>query len=149
MLGYWNRPEETALALRGGWMHTGDVGRLDDEGFLYVVDRVKDVIFSGGQNVYSAEVEQVVARHPAVAACAVIGVPDADWGERVHAVVVLESGQAASADDIRAHCKAQIGGHKCPRSVEFVAQLPLSGAGKVLKTKLRQPHWARRERQVA
>jgi acyl-CoA synthetase (AMP-forming)/AMP-acid ligase II len=88
MLGYWNKPDETAQALKGGWMHTGDGGRMDGEGFVYVVDRVKDMIITGGENVYSVEVEQAVAQHPAVAACAVIGVPDADWGERVHAVVV-------------------------------------------------------------
>ncbi|MGH8822675.1 MAG: AMP-binding enzyme, partial [Rhodoferax sp.] len=95
------------------------------------------------------EVEQAVAGHPAVAACAVIGVPDADWGESVHAVVVLKTGAQASADEIRAHCKDLIGGYKCPRSVEFLAALPVSGAGKVLKTRLREPHWAGRERQVA
>jgi acyl-CoA synthetase (AMP-forming)/AMP-acid ligase II len=153
MLGYWNKPEETAQALRRhpheGWMHTGDGGRMDDEGFVFVVDRVKDMIISGGENVYSIEVEQAVAKHPAVAACAVIGVPDAEWGERVHAVVVLKAGATATADDIRAHCKELIGGYKCPRSVDFVPAMPMSGAGKVLKTKLREPYWANQQRQVA
>ncbi len=153
MLGYWNRPEETAMALarpgREGWMHTGDAGRIDAEGFLFLVDRVKDMIVSGGENVYSVEVEQAIAQHPAVAACAVIGVPDADWGERVHAFVVLRSGARASAEDIRAHCKTLVGGYKCPRSVDFATTLPVSGAGKVLKTKLREPYWAARERQIA
>jgi len=153
MLGYWNKPEETASALgrpgREGWMHTGDAGRMDEDGFLFLVDRVKDMIVSGGENVYSVEVEQAVAKHPAVAACAVIGVPDADWGERVHAVVVLKAGAEATMDDIRDHCKTLIGGYKCPRSVDFVPALPMSGAGKVLKTKLREPFWASQERQVA
>lgn len=153
MLGYWNKPEETASALGRpgceGWMHTGDAGRMDEDGFLFLVDRVKDMIVSGGENVYSVEVEQAVAKHPAVAACAVIGVPDADWGERVHAVVVLKAGAEATADDLRNHCKTLIGGYKCPRSVDFVPALPVSGAGKVLKTKLREPFWAGRERKVA
>jgi acyl-CoA synthetase (AMP-forming)/AMP-acid ligase II len=153
MLGYWNKPEETAQALERpsnpDWMHTGDGGRTDDEGFLYVVDRVKDMIVSGGENVYSTEVERAVARHPAVAACAVIGVPDAEWGERVHAVVVLRAGQQATADDIREHCKTIIGGYKCPRSVEFIAALPMTGAGKVLKRTLREPYWKGQQRQVA
>lgn len=153
MLGYWNKPEETAKALgrpgREGWMHTGDAGRMDEDGFLFLVDRVKDMIVSGGENVYSVEVEQAVAKHPAVAACAVIGVPDADWGERVHAVVVLKAHAEVTADDIRSHCKSLIGGYKCPRSVAFVPALPMSGAGKVLKTKLREPYWAGRTRQVA
>jgi acyl-CoA synthetase (AMP-forming)/AMP-acid ligase II len=153
MLGYWNRPEETAQALQRvpnpGWMHTGDGGRMDDEGFLYIVDRVKDMIVSGGENVHSTEVERAVARHPAVAACAVIGVPDDDWGERVHAVVVLKSGQQATADDIQQHCGALIGGYKCPKSVEFIAALPMTGAGKVLKRTLREPYWKGQQRQVA
>ncbi len=153
MLGYWNRPDETAHALQRapneGWMHTGDAGWLDDDGFVTIVDRVKDMIVTGGENVYSVEVEQAIARHPAVAACAVIGVPDEAWGERVHAVVVLRPGLAATADDIRTHCKSLIGGYKCPRSVDFVEALPVSGAGKVLKAQLRAPFWSGHDRQVA
>ena len=153
MLGYWGKPEETAAALErapnAGWMHTGDGGRMDEDGFLYVVDRVKDMIISGGENVYSIEVEQAVAKHPAVAACAVIGVPDPQWGERVHAVVVLKTDQQATAEAIREHCKTLIGGYKCPRSVEFVAALPVTGAGKVLKRELRQPYWQGKDRGVS
>jgi acyl-CoA synthetase (AMP-forming)/AMP-acid ligase II len=148
MLGYWNKPEETATALRGGWMHTGDGGYLDDEGYLYVVDRIKDMIVTGGENVYSAEVENAVAAHPAVAQCAVIGVPDADWGERVHAVVVLRPGAVLTPEELRAHAKSLIAGYKAPRSLEIVEQLPLSGAGKVLKRELRQKYWAGQERQI-
>jgi long-chain acyl-CoA synthetase len=149
MLGYWGRVEATAQALRNGWMHTGDVGYMDEDGFVFVVDRLKDMIVTGGENVYSAEVEQALANHPAVAACAVIGVPDAEWGERVHAIVVLKPGHDATVQTIRDHCRSAIAGYKCPRSVEFVAALPLSGAGKVLKTRLREPHWAGRARGVA
>ena len=142
MVGYWKRPEETAAALRDGWMWTGDAARMDDDGYVYIVDRVKDMIISGGENVYSAEVEQAVYEHPAVADCAVIGVPDDTWGEKVHAIVVLHSGKSATEDEIIAHCHTLIGGYKCPRSVVFRDQpLPLSGAGKILKTELRKPYW--------
>ena len=149
MQGYWNKPELTQAAIRDGWMHTGDAGYMDEDGFVFVVDRVKDMIVSGGENVYSAEVENAIARHPAVAACAVIGIPSDRWGEAVHAVVVLKPGQEPGADEIVAHCRTLIAGYKCPRSVEFADALPLSGAGKVLKTKLREPFWAGRERNVA
>ncbi|HWS76490.1 MAG TPA: long-chain fatty acid--CoA ligase [Quisquiliibacterium sp.] len=149
MQGYWNKPELTQAAIREGWMHTGDAGYMDEDGFVFVVDRVKDMIVSGGENVYSAEVENAIARHPAVAACAVIGIPSERWGESVHAAIVLKPGQDASADEIIAHCRTLIAGYKCPRSVAFVDALPLSGAGKVLKTKLREPFWAGRQRNVA
>jgi acyl-CoA synthetase (AMP-forming)/AMP-acid ligase II len=138
MLGYWNRPEDTASAVRGGWMHTGDGGRMDAHGYVFIVDRIKDMIVTGGENVYSAEVENALAAHPAVAASAVIGVPDPDWGERVHAVVVLLPDHQVTAADIRAHCKTLIAGYKSPRTVEFVAALPMSGAGKILKRELRK-----------
>ena len=141
MLGYWNKPDETAAALRGGWMHTGDGAYMDDDGYVYVVDRLKDMIVSGGENVYSAEVENALAQHPAVAACAVIGVPDDEWGERVHAVVVLQPGAVLTADELRAHVKTLIAGYKAPRSAEFVDALPVSGAGKILKRELRAKHW--------
>ena len=148
MLGYWNRPEDTAVALRGGWMHTGDGAYMDEEGFVFIVDRMKDMIISGGENVYSAEVENAVASHPAVASCAVIGIPDPTYGEAVHAVVVLRPGATATPDDIRSHCKAKIAGYKCPRSVEFRDALPVSGAGKILKRELRKTYWENQERKV-
>jgi acyl-CoA synthetase (AMP-forming)/AMP-acid ligase II len=148
MQGYWNKPDETAAALRGGWMHTADGGYLDEQGYLYIVDRLKDMIVSGGENVYSAEVENAVARHPAVAQCAVIGVPDPDWGERVHAVVVLAPGATLTAGELREHVKTFIAGYKAPRSMEIADALPLSGAGKVLKRELRQKYWDGTERQV-
>jgi acyl-CoA synthetase (AMP-forming)/AMP-acid ligase II len=141
MLGYWNRPDDTAAAVRDGWMHTGDGGRMDENGYIFIVDRIKDMIITGGENVYSAEVENALASHPAVAACAVIGIPDPDWGERVHAVVVLLPGQQASVDEIRTHCKTLIAGYKAPRSVDFVDAMPMSGAGKILKRELRKQYW--------
>lgn len=137
MAGYWNKPEETAAALKDGWMHTGDAGYLDEDGYLYVVDRLKDMIITGGENVYSAEVENALARHPSVATCAVIGLPDDKWGERVHAVIVLKPGAEATADGIREHAKTLIAGYKCPRTVDFVEALPISSTGKILKRDLR------------
>ncbi|KJK23831.1 fatty-acid--CoA ligase [Burkholderiaceae bacterium 16] len=141
MMGYWNRPEETAQALRDGWLRTGDGGHMDAEGYLYVVDRIKDMIISGGENVYPAEVEEALGRHPAVAVSAVIGIPDEKWGEAVHAVVVLREGTQVSEEELRTHCRSSLGGYKCPKSIEFRVSLPLSAAGKVLKNELRKPYW--------
>ena len=149
MMGYWERSEETALAVIDGWMHTGDGGYMDEHGFVYVVDRVKDMIISGGENVYSVEVENAVTQHPAVAQCAIVGIPDERWGEQVHAVVVLRSGAQVSAAELIEFCKARIAGYKCPRSVDIrESPLPLSGAGKVLKRELRKPFWENQERRV-
>ena len=149
MMGYWERPEETARAVVDGWMHTGDGGYMDDDGFIYVVDRVKDMIISGGENVYSVEVENAVAQHPTVAQCAVIGIPSEEWGEQVHAVVVMRPGAALTAGELIDHCKKLIAGYKCPRSVDIRHEpLPLSGAGKILKRELRRPFWEDRARRV-
>lgn len=149
MAGYWNQPEETAVALRGGWMHTGDVGYLDEDGFIFIVDRLKDVIISGGENVYSTEVEHVIYQHPAVAHCAVIGIPHEKWGESVHAIVVAKDGFNLSPDEVINHCRQYIAGYKCPRSVEIRTEpLPMSGAGKILKKILRQPFWSEEGRQI-
>jgi len=150
MLGYWNQPELTSEALRGGWMHTGDGGRMDELGLVYVVDRIKDMIVTGGENVYSGEVESALSRHPAVGQCAVIGVPDDRWGERVHAVVVTRPGAQVSGDELVGHCRGLIAGYKCPKSLEFRSEpLPLSAAGKILKHVLRESHWQGRGRNVA
>lgn len=149
MLGYWKRPDETAKALRNGWMHTGDGGYMDADGFVYVVDRLKDMVVTGGENVYSAEVEKAIASHPAVAHCAVIGVPSEKWGEMVYAVVVLKDACSATEAEIVAHCRERIAGYKCPRGVEFRAALPMTGVGKVSKVDLRKPFWAKKERSVA
>jgi len=149
MQGYWNKPEQTAEALRDGWMHTGDGGYMDEDGFIFVVDRMKDMIISGGENIYSAEVENALAQHSAVAACAVIGIPSDQWGETVHAVVVRKPGASATTEELIAHCKSLIAGYKCPRSVHFRDALPLSGAGKILKTELRKPYWDGQQRKVS
>lgn len=142
MTGYWNRPEETEQAFRGGWYHTGDEGHMDDDGFVYVVDRVRDMIVSGGENVYSIEVENAISTHPAVAQVAVIGIPHDTLVEQVHAIVVLRPGAAASEDEIKAHARLTIAGYKVPKSVEFRSDpLPLSGALKPLKRELRAPYW--------
>jgi len=148
MQGYWNKPEATAEALRGGWMHTGDGGYLDEDGYLYVVDRIKDMIVTGGENVYSAEVENALAQLPAVGMSAVIGVPDDKWGERVHAAIVVREGHTLTEAEVIAHCKTLIAGFKCPRSVEFRADLPISPAGKLQKFVLRDAAWAGKSRRV-
>jgi long-chain acyl-CoA synthetase len=150
MMGYWERPEETSKAVIDGWMHTGDGGYMDGDGFVYVVDRVKDMIISGGENVYSVEVENAIAQHPAVAQCAVIGIPSEQWGEQVHAVVVTKSNARVSANELIEFSKTLIAGYKCPRSVDISENpLPLSGAGKVLKRELHKPFWDSRERHVS
>lgn len=149
MAGYWNRPEDTANALRGGWMHTGDLGYMDEDGFLYIVDRLKDMIISGGENVYSAEVESVIYQHPAVAVCAVFGIPDEKWGEGVHAVIVPKEDQSISGQEIIDFCRKYIAGYKCPRTVEIRKEpLPMTGAGKILKRELRRPYWEGKTREV-
>ena len=138
MLGYWRRPEETAHALRGGWLHTGDGGWMDESGYVYVADRLKDMIITGGENVYSAEVEAVLMEHPQVALCAVIGLPDEQWGEAVHAVVVPRPGQSPTAEALRTHCRQSLAGYKCPRGISLAESLPMSPTGKILKNRLRE-----------
>jgi long-chain acyl-CoA synthetase len=151
MLGYWNRPDETAAVLDDdGSYHTGDAAYEDKDGYIYIVDRVKDMIISGGENVYSVEVENAIYQHEGVLEAAVIGVPDDKWGERVHAVIVLKDGESADEDEIVTHCRGLIAGYKLPRSVEFRTDaLPKSGAGKMLKRDLRAPYWEGQERQVS
>ncbi|QUD87985.1 long-chain-fatty-acid--CoA ligase [Phenylobacterium montanum] len=149
MKGYWNRPEATAQAIDAeGWFRSGDAGYFDDDGYLYIYDRVKDMIISGGENVYPAEVENALFSHFAVADAAVIGVPDSRWGEAVKAVVVLRPGMSVSAADLIAHCKKRIAGYKCPKSVDFIAVLPRNPSGKVLRRELRAPYWEGKQRQV-
>lgn len=149
MKGYWNLPKETAKTLDGeGWVHSGDAGYLDDDGYVYIHDRVKDMIVSGGENVYGAEVESAIFGHPAVADVAVIGVPDDKWGESVKAIVVLKPGQQATPDDIIGYARSRIAAYKCPKTVDFIAALPRNPTGKILKRELRAPYWAGRDRQV-
>ena len=138
MLGYWNQPAETAAALKDGWMHTGDLAYMDEQGYLYIVDRLKDMIITGGENVYPAEVEQIIHQLPEVIECAVIGLPDEKWGERVHAVVRSTVGAMLTEHEIIDHCRKHLGGYKCPRSVTFRDEpMPLTGASKIRKSELR------------
>ena len=148
MRGYWKRDEANAEALRDGWMHTGDAGVLDEEGYLYVQDRVKDMIISGGENIYPREIEDVLYLHQQVAEAAVIGVPDEQWGESVKAVVVLKEGGDASAAELMEFCAGRLGGYKRPRSVDFIEALPRNLSGKVLKKDLREPYWQGKKRRV-
>ncbi len=149
MKGYWNRPEATAEAVcPQGWFSSGDAGYFDDEGYLYIYDRVKDMIVSGGENVYPAEVENALFSHPAVADAAVIGVPDEKWGEAVKGIVVLKPGATATPDDIIAHARQLIAGYKAPKSIDFTDTLPRNPSGKVLRRELRKPYWEGRERLV-
>jgi acyl-CoA synthetase (AMP-forming)/AMP-acid ligase II len=149
MREYWNNPDATAEVFRGGWYHTGDAGKLDASGYLYLVDRVKDMIVTGGENVYSVEVENAIASHPAVAQVAVIGIPHDVWGEAVHAIVVLREGVNATDEELIDHARGSIAGYKLPKTVEFRTEpLPLSGALKILKRDLRAPYWEGRGRSV-
>ena len=148
MAGYWKRAEETAEAFRGGWLHTGDMARCDEDGFLYIVDRAKDMIISGGFNVYPREVEDVLASHPAVAEAAVIGVPDEKWGEAVKAIVVLKPGAAVTAEELTALVREKKGPVQASKSLEFADDLPLTPLGKPDKKALRARYWQGQERQV-
>ena len=149
MLGYWNLPEQTEKTLVDGWVHTGDGAYQDEDGFIYIVDRMKDMIVSGGENVFSAEVESAISTHPDVAGVSVIGIPSDQWGESVHAIVIPKPGVVLDEASIIAHCKAQIAGYKCPRAITLRTEpFPLSGAGKVLKRELRAPYWEGQTRSV-
>lgn len=150
MLGYWKRPRETAEALRDGWYRTGDAGKIDEDGYIYLVDRVKDMIISGAENVYSIEVEAALLEHAAVAEAAVFGVPHERWGEAVHAVITARQGVAVDPGELVAHCRERIAGYKVPRTIEVRSSpLPRSAAGKLLKHELREPFWRGLERRVS
>ena len=149
MKGYWHKPDETAKAITAdGWFRTGDAGYLDPDGYLFLTDRIKDMIVSGGENIYPVELENALADHPAVADVAVIGVPDSRWGETVKAVVVLNEGAIAGQAELIDWCRQRIAHYKCPTSVDFVAELPRNPSGKILKRQLREPYWAEHRRQV-
>jgi acyl-CoA synthetase (AMP-forming)/AMP-acid ligase II len=148
MRGYWKLPDETAQTIRGEWLHTGDAGYFDADGYLYIYDRVKDMIVSGGANVYPAEVESALFGHPAVADVAVIGVPDVRWGEAVKAIIVRTPGAEVTAEELIAFARERIAGYKLPKSIDFVDALPRTPTGKILKRELRAPYWQGRERQV-
>jgi fatty-acyl-CoA synthase len=148
MKGYWKQPEETARVIRDDWFHTGDLATIDEEGYVLIVDRVKDMVLSGGENIATAEIERVLYQHPAVMECAVIAVPDDCWGEVPFALVTLRCGQQASKDELLCHCRKHLAGFKVPKSVEFLSELPKSGTGKILKRVLREKYWEGRERRV-
>ena len=148
MVEYWHKPDETRGALINGWVHTGDMGYYDDEGYIYIVDRKKDMIVSGGENIYPREIEEILYRHPMVLEVAVIGIPDPYWVEKVHAVVVTKKGTSTTAEELIAFCKKHIASYKAPKSVEFVDSLPKNPAGKILKRELREKYWEGRVRKV-
>lgn len=148
MKGYWNRPEATEDAIRNGFFHTGDAGYFDEDGFLFIHDRVKDMIVSGGENVYPAEVENAIFGHPDIADVAVIGIPDEKWGEAVKAIIVAKEGTNPTAESVIAWARERIAGYKCPKSVDYIEALPRNPSGKILRKDLREPYWAGQERRV-
>jgi long-chain acyl-CoA synthetase len=141
MLGYWNRPDATAETLANGWLHTGDVGSMDANGYVFILDRLKDLIISGGLNVYPIEIEDVLLEHPDVSEACVIGVPDEKWGEAVRAVVVRVAGSALTAEDLIAFARQRLAGYKTPKAVDFVDAVPKTAYGKVDKKAVRAPYW--------
>ena len=149
MKGYWNRPAATAETIDAdGWLRTGDAGSLDEDGYLYIQDRLKDMIISGGENVYPAEVENAVYAHPKVADAAVIGVPDEKWGEAVKACVVVKEGETLTEEELITDVRERIAGYKCPKSVDFIDTLPRNPSGKILRKDLRAPYWEGKDRAV-
>jgi long-chain acyl-CoA synthetase len=141
MLGYWKKPDLTRETLRNGWLHTGDMGYMDEEGYLYLVDRKADMIITGGENVYPQETENTLYEHPAVRECAVVSAPDDKWGERVQAVVVLKEGIHVSEQDLIDHCKGSLAGYKCPKAIEFWKEIPKTPVGKLLRREVKKHFW--------
>ena len=149
MAGYWGKPEETAATIdSGGWLRTGDAGYFDADGYLYLHDRIKDMVVSGGENIYPAEIENVLLSHPAIVDAAVIGVPDEKWGETVKAVVVLGPGETLDEGTVIEFCRSRLAHYKCPTSVDATDALPRNPSGKILKRELRAPYWAGRGRSI-
>jgi acyl-CoA synthetase (AMP-forming)/AMP-acid ligase II len=148
MKGYWRNPKATAETLRGGWLHTGDLGIMDEKGYVYILDRAKDMIISGGENIYSREIEDVILKHPAVHEVSVIGVPDETWGEAIKAIVALKPAQKAMPEEIINFCKDHLASYKKPKSVEFIDEIPKNPYGKVLKRELREKYWTSESRRV-
>jgi acyl-CoA synthetase (AMP-forming)/AMP-acid ligase II len=148
MKGYWRNPEATAETIRHGWLHTGDVGFMDESGYLFIMDRSKDMIISGGENIYPREIEEVIIQHPSIREVAVVGVPDPKWGEAVKAVVALLPGKPLTEEELIAFCKDNIASYKKPKSVDFVDELPKNNYGKILKRELRAKYWEEKERKV-
>jgi fatty-acyl-CoA synthase len=146
--GYWQMPEETAKAIRNGWLFTGDMAVMDEEGYVTIVDRRKDMIVTGGENVYSTEVENCLYLHPAILECAVVGVPDEKWGEAVKAIVVLKPARDATEEELIAFCRERIARYKAPKTIDFILGLPKTGSGKIEKKKLRDQYWPEGEKKV-
>jgi acyl-CoA synthetase (AMP-forming)/AMP-acid ligase II len=138
---YWRKPKETQKTIVNGWLHTGDLGHYDEDGYIYIVDRKKDMIVSGGENIYPREVEEVLYRHPAVSECAVFGIPDPKWVEAVHAVISLREGATATPEELIEFCKRKTARYKAPKSVEIVEEIPKSGTGKILKKEMKKKYW--------
>jgi len=148
MKGYWNKPELTSETMENGWVHTGDMGYVDEDGFLFVVDRKTDMVLSGGENIYPREIEEVLYTHPAIREAAVIGVPSEKWGEDVKAIIALKSGHEATEEEIIEFCKDKLASYKKPKTVEFMDKLPKTGSGKIYKTALRDKYWKGLKRKV-
>jgi acyl-CoA synthetase (AMP-forming)/AMP-acid ligase II len=148
MLGYWRKPELTADIMKDGWMWTGDIATWDEDGYLFIVDRSKDMIISGGENIYSTQVEAAIHNHPGVLECAVIGIPDDEWGEAVKAIVVMKPGESATEEEIIETAKAHLASYQKPKSVDFLDDLPKAPTGKILKRELRDPYWKRGSKRV-
>ena len=148
MVGYWRKPELTAAIMKEGWMWTGDIATWDEDGYVFIVDRSKDMIISGGENIYSTQVESAIHKHQGVLECAVIGIPDDEWGEAVKAVVVMKPGESATEADIINTARKHLASYQKPKSVDFVDSLPKAPTGKILKRELRDPYWNREERKV-
>ncbi len=149
MEGYWKKPEATAETLRGGWLHTRDMGYVDEDGYIYLVDRKDDMIVSGGFNIYPKEVEDILYGHPAVLEAAVFGVPDETWGEAVKAVISVRSGMKVTEEEIIEHCRKHLASYKKPKSVDFIEELPKSPFGKIWRRKLKEPYWQGRGRMIS
>jgi acyl-CoA synthetase (AMP-forming)/AMP-acid ligase II len=148
MKGYWKNPDLTAEVLRGGWLHTGDMGMIDEEGYIYLVDRKADMIVSGGENVYPKEVEDILYEHDAVQECSVVSAPDENWGERVQAVVTLKKGLTATEEELIQLCKGKLAGYKCPKKIEFWDELPKTPIGKILRKDVKKHFWQGREKLI-
>ncbi|MDQ7783049.1 MAG: long-chain-fatty-acid--CoA ligase [Desulfomonilaceae bacterium] len=148
MMGYWNNPELTRETLKGGWLHTGDVGTVDEKGYIYLLDRKADMIVTGGENVYPKETEDVLYEHPSVQECAVVSAPDDRWGERVQATVVLKAGYVADEEELIDHCKKKLAGYKCPKAIEFWGELPKTPVGKILRRDVKRHYWKDKDKSI-
>ena len=149
MLGYWKNPEQTAKTLRNGWLYTGDMGKVDEDGYIYLTDRKNDMIITGGENVYPREVEDVIMAHPAVLEVAVFGVPDQKWGEAVKAIVACKPGMTVSENELIAFCKESLAGYKCPKSIDFRQSLIKSPIGKILRSEMKKEFWQGMDRTIS